>query len=303
MIRDGGGGNLSACTVDCKPVSSARVGEDRIRMKAALALAQGQLGLVWPNPAVGCVIWSTDGCVGRGATQVGGRPHAEVVALAEAGAAARGGTAYVSLEPCNHWGKTPPCVDALLGAEVARVVIAVQDPDPRTNGKGIARLRSRGVEVVVGLETEPAAEINAGFFTRVQEGRPLVSVLALGGVQDPVDVRHDAIVRGLDGGVEPVLEVHTGGPRRRRWVVAPPETAVFGGQPVSYTVGADRAANLRSAMAALGALGLTRVAVDRGDSLRAAFEAAGLVDRTPVDSDPGSEAASGRRDPGRESPK
>ena len=210
---------------------------------------------------------------------MGGRPHAEVVALAEAGSAARGGTAYVSLEPCNHWGKTPPCVDALLEAGVVRVVVAIQDPDPRTNGKGMARLRAHGVEVAVGLEAEAAAEINAGFFTRVQEGRPLISVLPLGGARDPLDVHHDAVIRGLDNDIQPVLEVQTGGSRRRRWVVAPPETAVFGGQPVSYTVGPDRAANLRSAMAALGALGLTRVAVDEHDKLREALEAAALVDR------------------------
>ena len=236
--------------------------------------------MVWPNPAVGCVIWAGSACVGRGATQVGGRPHAEVVALAEAGSAARGATAYVSLEPCNHWGKTPPCVDALLSAEVARVVIAIRDPDPRTNGKGIARLRSHGIEVVVGLESEAAAEINAGFFTRVQEGRPLVSALALTGREDPVDVGHDAIMRLLDRGDQPIIEVRTGGTRSRRWVLAPPDATVFGGQMVAYTPGPDRSANLRSAMAAVGALGLTRVAVDAQDELRAALEVAKLLDRS-----------------------
>ena len=248
-------------------------------MKAALELAQGQLGVVWPNPAVGCVIWSDDRCVGRGATQAGGRPHAEVVALQAAADAARGATAYVSLEPCNHWGKTPPCVDALLESGVAKVVIAIQDPDPRTNGKGIARLRARGVEVVVGVQAEAAAETNAGFFTRVQEGRPLVSVVPLAGDEDPVSVGHDAIVRILERGLEPVLEVRTGGARSRRWVVAPVGTAVFGGQPVPYTPGLDLGANLRSAMAAIGALGLTRVAVAAGAEGEEVLRAAGLVDR------------------------
>ena len=258
---------------------AAGVGDDDLRMKAALALARGQLGVVWPNPAVGCVIWSRDRCVGRGATQAGGRPHAEVVAVQDAGAAARGATAYVSLEPCNHWGKTPPCVDALLDAEVARVVVAIQDPDPRTNGKGIARLRARGVQVVVGVQAEEAAETNAGFFTRVQEGRPLVSVVPLAGDEDPVSVGHDAIVRLLERGLEPVLEVRTGGARSRRWVVAPVGTAVFGGQPVPYTPGPDVGANLRSAMAAVGALGLTRVAIAKADAGRQMLTAAGLVDR------------------------
>ncbi len=248
-------------------------------MTAALDMARGQLGLVWPNPAVGCVIWSEDRCVGRGATQVGGRPHAEVVALEEAGASARGATAYVSLEPCNHWGKTPPCVDALLAAGVAKVVVAIQDPDPRTNGKGIARLRAGGVDVIIGPQAASAAEINAGFFTRVQEGRPLVSALKLTGNEDPVAVGHDAILRLLEGDVAPVFEVRTGGVRARRWVVAPAGTTVFGGQPVPYSPGAIQAGNLRSAMAAIGALGLTRVAVDERDDLRWALADAGLVDR------------------------
>lgn len=248
-------------------------------MQAALALAERQLGLVWPNPAVGCVIWSSDRVVGQGATQVGGRPHAEVVALAEAGSAARAATAYVSLEPCNHWGKTPPCVDALLHAEVARVVVAIQDPDPRTNGKGIARLKAHGVEVVVGPGAAAAKEINAGFFMRVQEGRPLVSGLTLPDDEDPLAVHHDAIVRLIESDVQPVIEVRTGGARARRWVVAPLGTAVFGGQPVSYAPGPDQAGNLRSAMAAVGALGLTRVAVDLQEELHSMLRAAGLVDR------------------------
>ena len=253
---------------------------DLIRMRAALTLAQGQLGLVWPNPAVGCVIWSGDACVGEGATQVGGRPHAEVVALSQAREAARGATAFVSLEPCNHWGKTPPCVDALIRAEVARVVVAIEDPDPRTNGKGIARLEAAGIAVTVGPQAEAAAETNAGFFMRIQEGRPLISSRALKGDEDPFDVHDDAILRLLDRGEAPVIEVQAGGSRRRRWVLAPAGTAVFGGQPVAYHLGRDQAANLRSAMAAVGELGLTRVGVGRKDALHALLAAANLIDRT-----------------------
>ncbi|MEO1336561.1 MAG: bifunctional diaminohydroxyphosphoribosylaminopyrimidine deaminase/5-amino-6-(5-phosphoribosylamino)uracil reductase RibD [Myxococcota bacterium] len=248
-------------------------------MQTVLTLAKAQLGVVWPNPAVGCVIYDGDECVGKGATQVGGRPHAEVMAIADAGAAAKGATAYVSLEPCNHWGKTPPCVDALITAGVGRVVVAIEDPDPRTNGKGVARLRSHGLSVDVGVGAEPAAEVNAGFFMRIHEGRPLISVLPLSGQEDPIDVHQDAIVRLLDAGVSPVIEVQTGGVRRRRWVVAPSEVAVFGGQPVTYAPGAGQAASLRSAMAAVGALGITRVAVRAGDELHGVFSAASLVDR------------------------
>ncbi|MEM7677315.1 MAG: bifunctional diaminohydroxyphosphoribosylaminopyrimidine deaminase/5-amino-6-(5-phosphoribosylamino)uracil reductase RibD [Myxococcota bacterium] len=252
---------------------------DLARMRVVLDLAKAQLGVVWPNPAVGCVIYDGDNCVGKGATQVGGRPHAEVMAVADAGSATKGATAYVSLEPCNHWGKTPPCVDALIGAGVDRVVVAIEDPDPRTNGKGVARLKSHGLSVDVGIGAELAAEVNAGFFMRIHEGRPLISGLAIGGREDPIDVQQDAIVRLLDSAGPPVIEVRTGGVRRRRWVVAPSEVAVFGGQPVAYAPGADQAAHLRSAMAAVGALGVTRVAVKTGEDLHRALQSAGLIDR------------------------
>jgi diaminohydroxyphosphoribosylaminopyrimidine deaminase / 5-amino-6-(5-phosphoribosylamino)uracil reductase len=153
---------------------------DRRWMRAAFELARRGLGDVWPNPAVGCVIVNRQLVVGRGWTQPGGRPHAETEALRRAGAAARGATAYVSLEPCSHWGRTRPCADALVDAGVRRVVVALQDPDPRVAGAGLRRLRDAGVEVeveVVGAcEAEAAADINAGFLTRQRLGRPLVTV-------------------------------------------------------------------------------------------------------------------------------
>jgi diaminohydroxyphosphoribosylaminopyrimidine deaminase / 5-amino-6-(5-phosphoribosylamino)uracil reductase len=145
-------------------------------MRTALALARRGLGAVWPNPAVGCVIVNEGRVVGRGWTQTGGRPHAETEALRRARQAARGATAYVSLEPCCHWGRTPPCVDALIDAGVRRVVVAAQDPDPRVAGNGIARLRAAGLEVDAGLGAEEATEINAGFLTRLALGRPLVTL-------------------------------------------------------------------------------------------------------------------------------
>jgi diaminohydroxyphosphoribosylaminopyrimidine deaminase/5-amino-6-(5-phosphoribosylamino)uracil reductase len=150
--------------------------EDLRHMKAALALARRGLGAVWPNPAVGCVIVRDGVIVGRGWTQPGGRPHGETEALARAGAAARGATAYVSLEPCCHWGRTPPCADALIEAGIARVVAPVEDPDPRVSGQGIARLRDAGIAVDVGLCAAEARGINAGFFLRVTAGRPLVTL-------------------------------------------------------------------------------------------------------------------------------
>ena len=152
--------------------------DDIAHMRAALQLARRNLGAVWPNPAVGCVIVRDGAVVGRGWTQRGGRPHAETVALAHAGSAAAGATAYVSLEPCSHHGQTPPCANALIAAKLARVVGAVEDPDPRVSGRGFAMLKQAGIAVETGLLADEAAELNAGFFLRIREGRPLVTVKA-----------------------------------------------------------------------------------------------------------------------------
>jgi diaminohydroxyphosphoribosylaminopyrimidine deaminase / 5-amino-6-(5-phosphoribosylamino)uracil reductase len=149
---------------------------DSSSMRAALALARRGLGTVWPNPAVGCVLVKEGYVVGRGWTQPGGRPHGETEALRRAGEAACGATAYVSLEPCCHWGKTPPCAEALIGAGVRRVVVALEDPDPRVAGHGIRRLRAAGLDVETGLCGEEAAEVNAGFLNRFRLGRPLVTL-------------------------------------------------------------------------------------------------------------------------------
>ncbi|MEA2782998.1 MAG: diaminohydroxyphosphoribosylaminopyrimidine deaminase [Rhodospirillaceae bacterium] len=145
-------------------------------MRVALALAGRGLGRVWPNPAVGCIVVKAGRVVGRGWTQPGGRPHAETEALGRAGSAAKGATAYVTLEPCSHRGKTGPCADALLGAGITRAVVAIEDPDPRVSGRGLAKLRDGGVEVALGIGEPEAAELNAGFFLRVTENRPLVTL-------------------------------------------------------------------------------------------------------------------------------
>lgn len=150
---------------------------DLVHMRHALALAGRALGTTAPNPGVGCVIVSKDErVVGRGYTQKGGRPHAETMALAEAGNEAHGATAYVTLEPCAHQGETPPCARSLAEAGIARVVAAVEDPDPRVCGKGIAMLWDAGVEVATGVLEGEAAELNAGFFLRVKQNRPLVTL-------------------------------------------------------------------------------------------------------------------------------
>src|SRR4051794_12956026 len=131
--------------------STGSEGEDIGHMRAALGLARRGVGNTWPNPSVGCVVVREGRVVGRAVTAPGGRPHAETIALEMAGEAARGATVYVTLEPCCHSGRTPPCTEALIEAEVARVVIAVRDPDPRVNGAGIVRLREAGIVVEEGL--------------------------------------------------------------------------------------------------------------------------------------------------------
>ncbi len=145
-------------------------------MAHALTLGARGLGNVWPNPAVGCVIVNGDRIVGRGWTGPGGRPHAETEALAQAGKAARGATAYVTLEPCAHHGETPPCADALIAAGVARVMTAIGDPDPKVGGQGHARLRDAGIEVVEGAMEAEARRAHRGFFTRLSAGRPMVTL-------------------------------------------------------------------------------------------------------------------------------
>lgn len=145
-------------------------------MRHALGLARRALGRTMPNPAVGCVIVSQGRVVGRGWTQPSGRPHAETVALAQAGESARGATAYVTLEPCAHHGGTPPCAEALARAGVARVVAAVRDPDPRVKGRGFEILRAAGLEVACGILERDATELNTGFFLRLEQDRPLVTL-------------------------------------------------------------------------------------------------------------------------------
>ncbi len=145
-------------------------------MEETLALAESALGFTSPNPAVGCVIVAGGKIVGRGATATGGRPHAEAVALAKAGARARGATAYVSLEPCAHFGNTPPCANALVDAGIKRVVIGCGDPFPQVRGEGIAILRKAGVAVTLGVLEEECRRLNEGFFTRVEKERPMVTL-------------------------------------------------------------------------------------------------------------------------------
>lgn len=145
-------------------------------MSLAVSLGARHLGLTWPNPSVGAVLVdesvSAPRIISQGATQPGGRPHAEPVAIAKAGPAARGATLYVSLEPCSHQGKTPPCAEAIVAAGITRVVTAIEDPDPRVAGRGHALLRSAGLEVALGEGAAEAARAHCGHISRVVRGRP-----------------------------------------------------------------------------------------------------------------------------------
>jgi diaminohydroxyphosphoribosylaminopyrimidine deaminase/5-amino-6-(5-phosphoribosylamino)uracil reductase len=177
-------------------------------MRLALSLGARNLGRTWPNPSVGAVVVreGADGPVilAQGATQPGGRPHAERIALEKAGEAARGGTLYVSLEPCSHHGRTPPCVDAVLRAGVARVVTAIEDPDPRVSGRGHRLLQAQGVSVSTGLLRSEAERVHRGHITRVTLGRPAVTV-KLARTRD-----------GMAGSREPPRLLITGEPAGRR---------------------------------------------------------------------------------------
>jgi diaminohydroxyphosphoribosylaminopyrimidine deaminase/5-amino-6-(5-phosphoribosylamino)uracil reductase len=147
---------------------------DRGFMARALALAARGLFTTTPNPRVGCVVVRDDAIVGEGFHERAGEAHAEVSALRAAGERARGATVYVNLEPCNHHGRTPPCTDALVTAGVKRLVVAMDDPNPKVSGQGFAALRAAGIEVEVGLLEDEARELNIGFASRMIRGRPWV---------------------------------------------------------------------------------------------------------------------------------
>ncbi|WP_445500589.1 bifunctional diaminohydroxyphosphoribosylaminopyrimidine deaminase/5-amino-6-(5-phosphoribosylamino)uracil reductase RibD [Microvirga sp. G4-2] len=161
-------------------MSAGQTQQDERFMRLAIALGERNLGLTWPNPSVGSVVVDKSGdapvIIAQGATQPGGRPHAERVALAAAGGRAKGATLYVSLEPCSHHGKTPPCADAVVEAGITRVVSALEDPDTRVAGLGHARLRAAGIEVVTGCLQPLARRAHRGHITRVTKGHPAVIV-------------------------------------------------------------------------------------------------------------------------------
>jgi diaminohydroxyphosphoribosylaminopyrimidine deaminase/5-amino-6-(5-phosphoribosylamino)uracil reductase len=162
------------------PIDQTAADSDERFMALALALGRRALGNAWPNPAVGAVLVRDESgepiVVGRGWTQPGGRPHAETEAIRRAGAAAHGATLYVTLEPCSHHGKTPPCADAIIAAGITRVVSALEDPNPEVAGKGHARLRAHGIKVDIGVGTAEAARAHAGHISRIRSRRPHITL-------------------------------------------------------------------------------------------------------------------------------
>jgi len=271
-------------------------------MGAALALAERGRGLTAPNPNVGCIIVREGRVVGRGWTQPGGRPHAEAMALAAAGSKSRGATCYTTLEPCVHESpRGPACTDLLVAAGVARVVLALQDPDSRTDGSGIARLRGAGIEITTGICAADARWTMAGFLTRQALGRPLVTLklaMSLDGAVARADgssrwitgpearahahlerARHEAILvgRGTVEADSPALDVRLAGLEERRperWVLSHKDSR----QPTRGEIDGSWKI-LVSPTEIIGIGGVDHLLVEGGAVTAAAFLAADLVDR------------------------
>ncbi len=274
-------------------------------MGAALALGARGLGRTWPNPNVGCVLVRDGRVVGRGWTQPAGRPHAEAMAVAEAGDVARGATAYVTLEPCAAPGRGPACADVLIAAGVARVVAALRDPFPAVDGRGFAKLRDAGIDVVEGVGGTEAARSMTGFLTRQRLGRPHVTLkLALS--LDGAAARHDGQSKWITGAAarahvhvqracadailvgratwetdNPVLDVRLPGLGER----SPSVVILSGSRQIAKAEGEFASEPLRPLVrtletpSAISELAADRLFVEGGMTTAASFLGADLVDR------------------------
>lgn len=283
-------------------------------LQRALSLAEQAIGLTDPNPRVGCVILAPDGReLGAGHTQPAGQAHAEVMALRDAAARGhdvRGATAVVTLEPCSHHGRTPPCCDALIAAGIARVVAAVKDPNPQVAGQGLARLKAAGLQVELAdpAIAEAASELNIGFFSRMQRGRPFVrlkSAISLDGRTALPDGRSQwitgeaartdghawrkrasAVLTGIGTVLadDPRLDVRLVPTARQPLrIVLDPRGRMPGGARILQPPGEARVigpgrADLAALLTELGAQGINELHVEAGPTLSGAFLDAGLVD-------------------------
>jgi diaminohydroxyphosphoribosylaminopyrimidine deaminase/5-amino-6-(5-phosphoribosylamino)uracil reductase len=277
--------------------------EDRVLMSRALLLAQRGLYSTDPNPHVGCVLVRHGETVGEGWHERAGGPHAEASALAAAGDRARGATAYISLEPCNHQGRTPPCTVALIEAGVARVIYALRDPNPRVSGAGDERLRAAGVEVRSGLMAGAAQELNCGYVKRMSSGLPWVRVklamsldgrtaLANGesrwitGDNARMDVQHfrarsSAVLTGIGTvlGDDPLLTVRLPESGRQPWRVVldsrlrtPSDSHIIGREGPVLIIGAEGNTARRSSLESRGVTVEILPAVDGRPSLQRVLE-------------------------------
>src|SRR4051794_23077260 len=270
-------------------------------MDRALALAASVRASTAPNPWVGCVLVAPDGRVFEGATASPGGPHAEAAALALAGPAARGGTAWVTLEPCSHHGRTPPCADALIGAGVRRVVVALQDPDSNVSGQGIARLREAGVEIEVGLRADVATVLLAPYLKHRTTGRPWV-VLKLAATLDGRTSAPDGSSQWITGEAARVdahrlraesdaVLVGAGTVRAddpsltvRHVTGRDPLRVVLGHAPEDAKVhpAIERSGDIGAILDDLGGRGVLQVLVEGGATVAHELHAAGVVDRYVV---------------------
>ncbi len=275
-------------------------------MARALRLARRADFRTSPNPMVGCVVVAGGVAVGEGLHERAGAPHAEVTALRGAGARARGATVYVTLEPCSHHGRTPPCTQALVAAGVSRVVVAMLDPDPRVRGRGVRLLRERGVDVDVGVGAGEAAELNRAYLQHRLTGRPLVSAKFACTLDGRIATRtgesrwitgevarrhghrlrheHDAILVGVGTVLadDPLLSARYPGARQPLKVVldhhgrTPPEARVRQG-PAPLLI--DSGDDLPALLGRLGGRGVLSLLVEGGPAVLGSFFDAGLVDR------------------------
>ena len=274
---------------------------DEARMRRAVELAASVRSRTSPNPWVGCVIVAADGAVFEGATEPPGGPHAEVVALRQAGAAARSSTLYTTLEPCSHTGRTPPCVDAVIAAGVARVVVAVEDPDPQVQGAGVERLRAAGIAVDVGAGAAAVRAQLAPYFKHRQTGRPWV-VLKLAASVDGRTAAPDGTSQWITG-AEARADAHRLRAESDAVIVGAgtvraddpaltvrlaegkdPLRVVLGEAPPDATVhpALELSGDLGGVLDELGRRGVVQAMVEGGATVAGAFHRAGLVDRYVV---------------------
>jgi diaminohydroxyphosphoribosylaminopyrimidine deaminase/5-amino-6-(5-phosphoribosylamino)uracil reductase len=279
-------------------------------MQAALSLARRNLGQTWPNPSVGAVVVKNGQIIASGYTARGGRPHAETLALAAAGAAARGATLYVTLEPCAHHGQTPPCSTAIIQSGIARCVIACGDPNPKVAGLGIEQMQNAGIDVTQDVCKEEALGINRGFFSVMEQKRPFVALKIATSMDGKIAYankekkwitddksrayghllrsRFDAIATGIDTVLadDPLLTCRLPGLENKSPVRVVfdrsgrmPKDCQLAKTAETIPVWVLTQPTIAEALAALMGNGITRLLVEAGQTLATAFLADGLVDR------------------------